>query len=125
MGGNSIACRKGAATSANEVKADKAAHHARCMDAGPFSPRCGGMIANFCKVELALCPGMPFPSEAACNSALPMVMKDGFDVSNVNDPMTPSRNSKLCRFYHIEKATEDPVTHCPHANSPTSPVCTQ
>ncbi len=121
-GSNSIACRKTAASSASEIK-DMKAHHARCMDAGPFSEMCGGTVANFCRVEQALCPGSPFATEAACAAALPMVMKDAFDTMGINDLGVPDQSSKLCRFYHVEKALEDPGLHCPHTNSPVSPIC--
>src|SRR5258706_15274257 len=40
-GNNSIACRKTATSSASELRADAKMHHARCVDAGPFSDICG------------------------------------------------------------------------------------
>jgi hypothetical protein len=120
-GSNSIACRKTAISSASELTG--AMHHARCLDAGPFSDMCGGVVQNFCHLETALCPGNPYANEGTCLTAFPMIAKDNSDVMTVNDPAVPTQNSKLCRFYHIEKATEDPVLHCPHTNAPVSPIC--
>lgn len=122
-GSNSIACRAAAASSASELRADPKMHHLRCIDAGPFSDMCGGIVQNFCKLETAICAGNPYATEAACLSAFPMIAKDNTDVMGINDPTITTQNSKLCRLYHIEKATEDPTLHCPHTSAPVSPIC--
>lgn len=122
-GQNSIACRMTATSSASELRGDPKMHHLRCIDAGPFSDMCGGIVQNFCRLDLALCTNGPFATEAACTMGFPMIPKDQTDVMGINDPTITTQNSKLCRLYHVEKATEDPTLHCPHTNAPVSPIC--
>jgi hypothetical protein len=91
------------------------------MDAGPFSEICGGRIANFCRINLAQCGMTVFGSQQECESAMAGVV-DGLD-KGVNDDVVPGANTKLCRFYHLEKAFESATLHCPHTKAPVSPVC--
>lgn len=114
---SSLKCRVDQLTQSSEGKVPL---HQVCMDAGPFSDACGGRVTNFCNIDVALCGTIAFASEAACETAMSGVT-DGLD-KGVNDPITMV-NTKLCRFYHVEKTTESATVHCPHTKAPVSPIC--
>jgi len=120
--GNTQKCRAAQLSTVDEAKGNAMMVHQRCMDSGPFSEICGGGVANYCRLNLAICSAFPaFGSQQDCETALTPIA-NGFD-KGVNDDGVPSLNTKVCRFYHIEKATDVAATHCPHTKSP-SPVCT-
>src|SRR5262249_47784895 len=88
---------------------------------------CGNNCDAFCVVALAVCP-QDFADMEACSAACTQLPTD-CGPYHVVQGVTPDTNSIQCRIYHVDSATLDAETHCPHVKGdglcpPTSPSCT-
>lgn len=108
--GDSLACRVYHTTAAAK---DPDTH---CPHAGPLGgTHCGDLCEAFCLLDSAICRDFPaYKSEAECRSICPkypyVSATDGGVLSLQNGP------TLNCRLYHLESATEDRQTHCPHTS---------
>lgn len=106
---NDVQCRMAQARSA----AGEPPVH--CPQAGPAGSSCGGdECANFCELFFDVCPslaGETHENEAQC-------LDDCRNFTRVNGGNFTSNvldgDNLQCRWYHLESATLDADTHCPH-----------
>jgi hypothetical protein len=94
--GNTLACR---VTHAKAAATDQAAN---CFIAGKSGGGvCGSLCENFCRLSAKNCTGANqiYKDDAACMSTCGAWNAEKAD----------------CLIYHLNAASEDPATHCPHA----------
>ena len=108
--GDSRACRI--------YHASAAAHDPdfHCPHAGPTGGNhCGTVCKAFCSLDFSICRDrFPYASEAQCQQICPTYPYiNRSDAGDLTFEDGPSLN---CRLWHLESATVDPVTHCPHTS---------
>jgi len=107
---NDVQCRMGQARAAGSGEAN-----VHCPQAGPAGDTCGGdECASFCDLFFNVCPtlaGEAHENEGQCRDDCRAFTRvnGGLFTSNVLDG-----DNLECRWYHLESATLDAGTHCPH-----------
>ena len=112
--GNSVGCRHFYAIQAGEEP------EKYCSAAGPSGGDvCGGSCQAFCEVTMEVCQGdeAAYAGLLACTTACSDFPSEPAYSANV-----PDAHTLACRFKHLNFATLDSKTHCPHLEAVSS-VC--